>query len=189
MPGIFHQAGCCCGIPCNCCSGATPKRIRVTFSGVELATCVNTGGGTSWAVTSGTLDGTYTLTQDSGYPCLWASLTNSFGTRAYTSSSVCDDETSYYVGSDPFVISANLANMGGGKCKWFVNVLLDGTFTPPWDACPVGATLALFRGQSALLDGPVDCGAEYVLTSIYAAWGGSACLPILGKNGTVTINP
>jgi hypothetical protein len=66
---------CCCGeyeegVPCTDCTAPTPATISVEFAGTDLCACnefafaINVGA-------SGSIDGTYDLTQDGSNPCCW----------------------------------------------------------------------------------------------------------------------
>ncbi len=72
MPGIFHQAGCCCATPCDNCLGDTPKRITAVFGGIALCTICQPVFGKFKLTTIPSVDpnGTFVLTQTAA-ACTW----------------------------------------------------------------------------------------------------------------------
>ena len=76
MPGIYHQAGCCCGVPpCRHCA-TTKENLSLTFSGISFCTTCNDEASsiTDWKITTSPTNpnDTFVLTQQApGSPCLW----------------------------------------------------------------------------------------------------------------------
>jgi len=71
----------CCGVPCEFCSGATPRTITVVFDGITYCECSYNRPGPP--ITSCEMDvepnvspnGTFVLTQTVANPCLWRKVT------------------------------------------------------------------------------------------------------------------
>lgn len=98
---------CCCG--CDACTSSnicgncdsTPTTFTLSLTGTHVCTCFALGGGTgSWKVTGGSIDGTYTLSQDTGGPnyCIWqASISTARTWTEYTSTDCTTGATNYTV--------------------------------------------------------------------------------------------
>lgn len=56
---------------CNNCPDSTPSQYTVTFTGVTICACSLVGPSGPYIAVTGTIDGTYTLTQDSLIACIW----------------------------------------------------------------------------------------------------------------------
>ncbi len=88
---------CCCVLPCTNCSDPPPSAFTVTITGWSACTCKTQGGGvTSYVVTSGDLNGTYTMSPSPSANCLWTCSTDvivSFYSGATCTGSLLRTET------------------------------------------------------------------------------------------------
>jgi len=72
---MIHRGGCCCADDCEFCPGATPLRLRITFSGLALCTACYGSAPTNYVKWStqpaAAPSGSYNLTQHPTDPCVW----------------------------------------------------------------------------------------------------------------------
>lgn len=117
---------CCCpsGFTCSSCSGSTPPRYILTFSGITGCTgCINMGGaGAYYNIISGGASGTFTAPQPfSSLPCLWWYLNNT-SPEAVIRNNGADSTCASGVSSDTFLIELTIVGQVSGPPKMCITI-------------------------------------------------------------------